>query len=147
MSTAAKAASRVRMEVWRQGRWSQRAEGQSGESWEGKRARDLPLWERALRAHEALPHTPPGEQAPLRPPPFGHPSLSKAVKATVQRILAAQPLHPEKVQYYLERRDPNFEAKMREILLVYREVALQNQGSGGLTPVIVTVSVDEKPGC
>jgi hypothetical protein len=35
---------------------------------------------------------------------------------------------------------------MREILLVYREVALQNQGSGGLTPVIVTVSVDEKPG-
>ena len=76
----------------------------------------------------------------------GHPSLSKAVKATVQRILAAQPLHPEKVQYYLERRDPDFEAKMREILLVYREVALQNQGSGGLMPVIVTVSVDEKPG-
>lgn len=76
----------------------------------------------------------------------GHPSLSKAAKATVQRILAAQPLHPEKVQYYLERRDPDFEAKMREILLVYREVALQNQGSGGLTPVIVTVSVDEKPG-
>ena len=36
----------------------------------------------------------------------GHPSLSKAVKATVQRILAAQPLHPEKLQYYLERRDP-----------------------------------------
>src|SRR5258706_11502201 len=30
----------------------------------------------------------------------GHPSLSKAAKATVQRILAAQPLHPEKVQYY-----------------------------------------------
>jgi transposase len=76
----------------------------------------------------------------------GHPSLSKAVKATVQRILAAQPLHPEKVQYYLERRDPNFEAKMREILMVYREVALQNQSHGGLAPVIVTVSVDEKPG-
>ena len=76
----------------------------------------------------------------------GHPSLSKAVKATVQRILAAQPLHPEKVQYYLERRDPDFEAKMREILLVYREVALQNQSNGGLAPVIVTVSVDEKPG-
>lgn len=76
----------------------------------------------------------------------GHPSLSRAVKATVQRILAAQPLHPERVQYYLERRDPDFEAKMREILLVYREVALQNQSNGGLAPVIVTVSVDEKPG-
>lgn len=76
----------------------------------------------------------------------GHPALSRAVKATVQRILAAQPLHPEKVKYYLERRDPEFEAKMREILLVYREVALQNQSNGELAPVIVTVSVDEKPG-
>ena len=76
----------------------------------------------------------------------GHPSLSKAAKATVQRILAEQPLHPEKVKYYLERRDPEFEAKMREVLLVYRDVALQNGGSGVTTPVIITVSVDEKPG-
>lgn len=76
----------------------------------------------------------------------GHPSLSKAAKATVQRILAEQPLHPEKVKYYLERRDPNFEVKMREILLVYQAVALQNQNNGGLTPIVVTVSVDEKPG-
>ena len=76
----------------------------------------------------------------------GHPSLSRAAKATIQRILADQPLHPEKVKYYLERRDPDFEAKMREILLVYQEVALQNQNNGGLTPVVVTVSVDEKPG-
>ena len=76
----------------------------------------------------------------------GHPSLRRAAKATVQRILAEQPLHPEKVKYYLERRDPDFEAKMREILLVYREVALQNQSPNRLAPVIVTVSVDEKPG-
>ena len=75
----------------------------------------------------------------------GYASLSRAGKATVQRILAAQPLHPEKVRYYLERRDPEFEAKMREVLLVYQEVALQNR-NGGITPVIVTVSVDEKPG-
>ena len=74
-----------------------------------------------------------------------HPALAKAAKATVQRILAAQPLHPERVQYYLQRRDPDFEAKMREVLLVYREVALQNE-SGHLSPLIVTVSVDEKPG-
>jgi transposase len=76
----------------------------------------------------------------------GHRSLARAAKATVQRILAEQPLHPEKVRYYLERRDPDFEAKMREILLVYREVALQNANRDGLAPVIVTVSVDEKPG-
>lgn len=75
----------------------------------------------------------------------GYPSLGRAGKATVHRILAAQPLHPEKVTYYLERRDPEFEAKMREVLLVYQEVALQNQ-TGGMVPVIITVSVDEKPG-
>lgn len=74
----------------------------------------------------------------------GYGSLARAAKATVHRILAEQPLHPEKVKYYLERRDPEFEAKMREVLLVYQEVAMQNQ-KGGLIS-LVTVSVDEKPG-
>jgi transposase len=78
----------------------------------------------------------------------GHPSLARAAKATVQRILADQPLHPEKVSYYLEHRDPNFEAKMRDVLLVYQEVALQNgtPSPEGAVPQVVTVSVDEKPG-
>jgi hypothetical protein len=76
----------------------------------------------------------------------GHASLSRAGKATVQRILAAQPLHPEKVKYYLERRDPDFMAKMREILLVYREVDLENGNGQGLIAKFVTLSVDEKPG-
>jgi len=76
------------------------------------------------------------------------PALAKAGKATVQRILAAQELQPHKVKYYLERRDPDFERKMREVLLVYQEVALQNEaastGDGG--PPVITISVDEKPG-
>jgi len=79
----------------------------------------------------------------------GHPSLARASKATVQRILAAQPLQPHKVTYYMERRDPNFESKLREILLVYQEVQLQNQqqrSSADLLPSVITVSVDEKPG-
>ncbi len=78
----------------------------------------------------------------------GHPSLGRAVKATVHRILADQPLHPERIQYYLERRDPRFEEKMRNVLLVYQAVALRNEGcqaSDQILPV-VTVSVDEKPG-
>jgi transposase len=78
----------------------------------------------------------------------GHPSLSRAAKATVHRILAEQPLHPERVRYYLEKRDPAFEARMRDVLLVYQEVALQNEtpkgGEGQST--VITVSVDEKPG-
>ena len=78
----------------------------------------------------------------------GHPSLSRAAKATVQRILAEQPLHPERVRYYLEKRDPAFEVRMRDVLLVYQEVALQNeaQRAGQGRPTVITVSVDEKPG-
>lgn len=78
----------------------------------------------------------------------GFPALGRAGKATVQRILKAQELQPHKVRYYLERRDPDFERKMREVLLVYREVALQNEpmGRGGMQSEVITVSVDEKPG-
>lgn len=78
----------------------------------------------------------------------GFPALAKAGKATVQRILAAQALQPHKVRYYLERRDPEFERKMREVLLVYQEVALQNEGAGNgrVQPMVITLSVDEKPG-
>jgi transposase len=79
----------------------------------------------------------------------GHPSLARASKATVQRILAAQPLQPHKVTYYMERRDPNFESKMRDVLLVYQEVELQNQKPLPLADSlakVITVSVDEKPG-
>jgi transposase len=78
----------------------------------------------------------------------GFPALAKAGKATVQRILAAQALQPHKVKYYLERRDPDFERKMREVLLVYQEVTLQNEAlaKGADQLSVITVSVDEKPG-
>ena len=80
----------------------------------------------------------------------GHPSLAQAAKATVQRILDEQHLQPHKVKYYLERRDPEFELKMKEVLLVYQEVAVQNQAAAGspgpAAPSIITVSIDEKPG-
>lgn len=78
----------------------------------------------------------------------GHGCLARSSKATVQRILSAQPLQPHKVVYYLQRRDPAFESKMREVLLVYQEVALQNQQPPVADPTakVITVSVDEKPG-
>lgn len=78
----------------------------------------------------------------------GHPSLAQAAKATVHRILEQQHLRPDKVKYYLERRDPHFEEKMKVVLLVYQRVALQNAeraANDALLPVI-TVAVDEKPG-
>jgi hypothetical protein len=78
----------------------------------------------------------------------GYPALHKAAKATVHRILAEQPLHPEKIKYYLERRDPEFETKMREVLMVYQDVALRNErhDTGQAVSNVITVSVDEKPG-
>ena len=96
------------------------------------------LWTRQALAKHIREHA---QQA-------GFPALSQAAKATVHRILAEQPLHPEKVKYYLERRDPNFEAGMREVLMVYQDVALQNakRAAGEEVSNILTVSVDEKPG-
>jgi transposase len=81
-------------------------------------------------------------------PDAGHPCLAKAVKATIWRILSANEIQPHKIKYYLERRDPDFERKMQEVLMVYQEVNLQNDtGSpGNVLPGIITVSVDEKPG-
>ena len=78
----------------------------------------------------------------------GFPALSQAAKATVHRILKAQTLQPHKVTYYLERRDPDFQPKMKDVLLVYQEVALQNEAvqNGAPLPIVITVSVDEKPG-
>ena len=81
-------------------------------------------------------------------PPAGHPSLSKAAKATVWRILSSNELQPHKIKYYLERRDPDFEQKMQEVLMVYQEVNLQNdqEHADNINTGMITVSVDEKPG-
>lgn len=81
-------------------------------------------------------------------PPAGYPSLSKAAKATIWRILSANEIRPHKIKYYLERRDPDFEQKMQEVLMVYQEVNLQNdqEPGGNIHPGMFTVSVDEKPG-
>lgn len=73
----------------------------------------------------------------------GFPALGRAAKVTVQRILSENSLQPQKIRYYLERRDPEFESKMREILIVYREVSVEQTPDPA---PVVTVCVDEKPG-
>jgi transposase len=80
-------------------------------------------------------------------PKEGHESLKDAAKVTVQRILTEHPVRPHKMAYYLERRDPDFEKKMVDVLCVYKEVNFQNETSSqGDIPSVITVSVDEKPG-
>jgi transposase len=78
----------------------------------------------------------------------GFDRLAQAAKATVWRILDAHELKPHRVRYYLEKRDPQFDAKMAEVLMVYQDVNLYRADAyhdGRPTP-IYTVSVDEKPG-
>jgi transposase len=80
----------------------------------------------------------------------GHASLAKLAQGTVCKILADQEVKPHKVRYYLEKRDPEFETKMAEILCVYREVAVLREDAAcavaGLDGSQVIISYDEKPG-
>ena len=39
-------------------------------------------------------------------PAAGHPSLSKLAQGTVRKILAEHAVKPQKLRYYLEKRDP-----------------------------------------
>ena len=75
----------------------------------------------------------------------GFPRLSRISRSSVWRILQEQGLKPHRVRYYLERRDPKFDRKMREVLMVYRDVFL-TPPCADATPTTYTVSVDEKPG-
>src|ERR1700732_650348 len=88
-------------------------------------------------------------------PSAGHPSLEQLAQGTVCKILAEQDVKPHKVRYYLEKRDPEFEPKMAEILCVYRQVAmLRAQAANGDSQSpessdvgsLAIISYDEKPG-
>lgn len=78
----------------------------------------------------------------------GFPRLAHAGKSTVWRILDENDIKPHKIRYYLEKRDPEFDRKMQEVLLVYRDVSIYREGAvhDGRPEPIYTVSVDEKPG-
>jgi transposase len=54
----------------------------------------------------------------------GHPSLCKTGRGAIQRLLSEHELKPHRIRYYLERRDPNFDERMAQVLCVYHEVAL-----------------------
>jgi transposase len=84
-----------------------------------------------------------------RGPAAGHECLANLVQGTVCKILGQEHIKPHKVRYYLERRDPEFEQKMAEVLCVYREVQVLKKAVAKPRkpgkPVAI-VSYDEKPG-
>ena len=97
------------------------------------------LWTTRLLASHAREHG----------PAAGHDCLVNLVQGTVCKILGREEIKPHKVRYYLERRDPEFEPKMAEVLCVYREVqVLKKAAAKSMKPgkPVAIVSYDEKPG-
>jgi transposase len=76
----------------------------------------------------------------------GHASLAKVGRGTVSKILSANKVHPHKIQYYLERRDPEFETKMVQVLHVYKEVEIWREKGTPPPDLVAVLSYDEKPG-
>ncbi|RME57217.1 IS630 family transposase [Candidatus Parcubacteria bacterium] len=77
----------------------------------------------------------------------GYPELAKLSRGTVSKILRKAEIRPHKIRYYVERRDPDFDNKMVQVLHVYQEVALlQAEQNQQQSPPVALLSYDEKPG-
>ena len=81
----------------------------------------------------------------------GYPRLATVTKPYIQKLLQTADIKPFKVKYYLEKRDPDFDQKMHEVLVVYKQVSMQFDENGNLIIPdngiqTVTLSYDEKPG-
>jgi transposase len=74
----------------------------------------------------------------------GYPELKEIASSTIWNILNDAEIKPHKISYYLERRDPEFEQKMQDVLIVYKQLEIQFET--GEDDGIVTLSYDEKPG-
>ena len=83
--------------------------------------------------------------------PAGYPRFATVTKPYIQKLLQTADIKPFKVKYYLEKRDPDFDQKMHEVLVVYKQVSMQFDENGNLIIPdngiqTVTLSYDEKPG-
>lgn len=81
----------------------------------------------------------------------GYTRLSTITKTSIKNILDAAQIKPFRIQYYCENRDPDFESKMHQVLVIYKQIELLFDENGELLiPAgeqdIHTISYDEKPG-
>lgn len=82
----------------------------------------------------------------------GHLRLSTISQSKVRSILEEADIKPNKITYYCEKRDPDFDEKMHNVLLVYKQLSLQFDENGQLLPfsedgqVVHVLSYDEKTG-
>lgn len=69
----------------------------------------------------------------------------------VQKILKRSEIKTFKIKYYCEKRNPDFESKMHDVLVVYKQIEMQFDENGNIIvptegSMIHTVSYDEKSG-
>ena len=81
----------------------------------------------------------------------GHPRLATVATGTVHNILANAQLKLHKMTYYCERRDPNLEAKTRDVLLLHEQLPFRFDEDGNLIlweegQEARVLSHNEKPG-
>lgn len=82
----------------------------------------------------------------------GHTRLSTISQSKVRTILEDADIRPNKITYYCENRDTDFDRKMHNVLLVYKQLSLQFDENGQLLPfngdaqIVHVLSYDEKPG-
>ena len=80
----------------------------------------------------------------------GYSRMATVSEFSIRKILRKAMLNPHKVTYYCEKRDPDFESKMHDVLVIYKQISLQFDEEGKLKPFegtpIHTLSYDEKPG-
>ncbi len=82
----------------------------------------------------------------------GHTRLSTISQSKVRTILEEADIKPNKITYYCENRDPDFDQKMHNVLLVYKQLSLQFDENGQFIPfsedgqIVHILSYDEKPG-
>ena len=62
----------------------------------------------------------------------GYTRLSTLTKTSVKNILDAANIKPFRIQYYCENRDPDFDAKMHQVLLVYKQIEMLFDENGKL---------------
>src|SRR6266446_2430922 len=68
------------------------------------------------------------QQVRRQGPGAGYPALQRLSRSKLHHLLTETELRPHKVRYYVEKRDPDFEAKMADVLHVYKEVEIVNDG-------------------
>lgn len=82
----------------------------------------------------------------------GHVRLSTISQSKVRTILEEADIKPNKITYYCENRDPEFDQKMHNVLLVYKQLSLQFDEDGNYIGIgedgenVHVISYDEKPG-